>query len=58
MLSTLARKSLAKKINEKCRKVLYCPFCGGVNGEVASWEGGGRWKRVGGKGVGEEEEDS
>lgn len=33
-LSALARKSLAKKMNEKCRKVLFCPFCGSVNGPV------------------------
>ena len=32
-LSALARKSINKKINEKCKKVSKCPHCGSVNGE-------------------------
>ena len=31
-LSILARKKLAKKINEKCRKIGFCPYCTAVNG--------------------------
>lgn len=32
-LSALARKSIAKQINEKARKVTKCPYCEAVNGE-------------------------
>jgi hypothetical protein len=28
----LQKKSLTKKIGEKCKKVKNCPFCGAVNG--------------------------
>lgn len=31
-LSSLARKAIAKKISEKCKKVVVCPHCGGING--------------------------
>jgi len=37
-LSALARKGLAKKINEKCRKIQFCPYCGRFNGTVGEWE--------------------
>ena len=29
----MARKSIAKKINEKCKKISVCPHCGASNGE-------------------------
>ncbi len=32
-LSSLARKIIHKKINDKCKKVSKCPRCEGVNGE-------------------------
>ena len=32
-LSSQARKSIAKKINEKCKKMSICPHCGATNGE-------------------------
>ena len=35
------RKAISKKINEKCRKVLFCPFCGAVNGWCATVLGSG-----------------
>lgn len=31
-LSSLARRSIAKKINDKCKKVAVCPHCGATNG--------------------------
>ena len=34
-ISSLARKNIAKKINEKCKKVLLCPKCGGINGRLS-----------------------
>ena len=58
-LSILARKKLAKKINEKCRKIGFCPYCTAVNGvccvcvHVCVREGGkgrkGRKGREGGR---------
>jgi len=33
-LSSLARRSIAKKINDKCKKVAVCPHCGATNGTV------------------------
>lgn len=32
-LSVLARRGIAKQINEKARKVSKCPYCAAVNGE-------------------------
>ena len=31
-LSALARKAIAKEINEKCKKTTTCPHCAAVNG--------------------------
>jgi len=31
-LSSLARKGIAKKINEKWKKTATCPYCGATNG--------------------------
>lgn len=33
-LSSLAKKGIAKKINDKCKKVSSCPHCGALNGPV------------------------
>ena len=35
-LSALARKNIAKQINEKARKVAKCPYCEAVNGEFST----------------------
>ena len=40
-LSVQARKAIAKKINDKCRKLTVCTHCRGLNGEGGK-EGGGR----------------
>eukprot|EP00731_Ephydatia_muelleri_P022715 Em0015g298a len=33
-LSSLAKKGIAKKINDKCKKASSCPHCGALNGPV------------------------
>ena len=38
-LSSLARRSLSKKINDKCKKAASCPHCGATNGTFEEKEG-------------------
>ena len=43
-MSSLARKNIAKKINEKCKKVLLCPRCGAINGRWNPIKMGGAYR--------------
>ena len=48
-LSSLARRSLSKKINDKCKKVAVCSHCGATNGTFEEREGEIEGVREGGK---------
>lgn len=32
-LENLTRKSTLKAVNDKCKKVVICPYCEGINGK-------------------------
>lgn len=34
-VSALTRKSIKKKIVEKCKKISHCPYCEALNGKTA-----------------------
>jgi len=32
-LENLTRKSVTKAVNDKCKKVVHCPYCEAINGK-------------------------